>query len=70
LNSIKCNINTGFIPCSKCSDKIIHNGLNLEDIITNRICSSQFPYEIEIEIMYYVKIIQKMENHQLITNKN
>jgi hypothetical protein len=36
-------VNTGFIPCHKCSIKILNNKATIESLIKNRICRHKFP---------------------------
>jgi hypothetical protein len=38
---------SGFIPCMICCKKIILNRLNIEDLIKNRKCKTQFPHDGE-----------------------
>jgi hypothetical protein len=38
---------TGFVPCMKCSKKILSKNLSAEDIIKNRKCKNKFPYDDE-----------------------
>lgn len=35
--------NNGFIPCQKCSEKILAGEATLENLITNRVCKKVFP---------------------------
>lgn len=45
LNQKKVNKNTGFVPCRKCSKKIVDGEIKIQDLIKNRICKSKFPHE-------------------------
>jgi hypothetical protein len=50
----------GFIPCTKHTNEILADKIELEDLITNRICPTPFPNHDEDEAEEYVKKILKL----------